>query len=574
MSTIPASSIVSIIPGVVSAGGSALVLNGLVLTKNTRVPIGTVQSFADLLSVSSFFGPTSDERNFAAVYFNGFINSTKLPGSILFTQYPETAVAAYLRGGNAGALGLDAIKAMSGSLTVTVDGYPHTTASVSLSAATSFSAAAALIDAALDDPTECSFTATISGTTMTVSAVASGTLAVGQTISGVDVTVGSIITALGTGTGLTGTYTLSASSTVGTGEAMLAKATSPVVSYDSVSGAFVVTSGITGVASLAAFATGTLAAPLLLTSATGAVLSQGAAATTPGAFMDSIIQITQNWAAFTTIFNPDVSGNTNKLAFAAWNNDQNKRYAYVCLDLDQSPVAATPAASSLGYLIGTSGNNYSGTCVISSPSDMLHHAFVLGFTASIDFDAREGRATLAFKSQEGLTAGISTLQSAENLIANGYNFYGAYATANQDFLFMYPGSISGEFLWYDSYINQIWLNNQLQLALMELLTYLKSIPYNAAGYAMLEAACMDPINQAIRFGAIRAGVTLSQAQIAEINNAAGKSINEVLSQRGWYLLIEDATPQVRAARQSPPMTLWYLDGQSIQKIEMSSLNVQ
>ena len=59
-----------------------------------------------------------------------------------------------------------------------------------------------------------SFTASISGTTMTVTAVGSGTIAVGQVITGTGVTAGTVITALGTGTGGTGTYTVSASQTV------------------------------------------------------------------------------------------------------------------------------------------------------------------------------------------------------------------------------------------------------------------------------------------------------------------------------------------------------------------------
>lgn len=63
-------------------------------------------------------------------------------------------------------------------------------------------------------------TATISGTTMTVSGVTSGTLHVGQTVQGAGVTLGTIITALGTGTGGAGTYTLSVASTVGTGVTM------------------------------------------------------------------------------------------------------------------------------------------------------------------------------------------------------------------------------------------------------------------------------------------------------------------------------------------------------------------
>lgn len=66
-----------------------------------------------------------------------------------------------------------------------------------------------------------SFTGAISGTTLTVSAVTSGSLAVGQTISDAvgGVLAGTTITALGTGTGGTGTYTVSTSQTVA-GESM------------------------------------------------------------------------------------------------------------------------------------------------------------------------------------------------------------------------------------------------------------------------------------------------------------------------------------------------------------------
>ena len=57
-------------------------------------------------------------------------------------------------------------------------------------------------------------TGSISGTTLTVTAVTSGTLYVGQTIQGTGVTALTIITALGTGSGGTGTYTISTSQTV------------------------------------------------------------------------------------------------------------------------------------------------------------------------------------------------------------------------------------------------------------------------------------------------------------------------------------------------------------------------
>lgn len=57
-------------------------------------------------------------------------------------------------------------------------------------------------------------TGAISATTLTVSAVTSGTLTVGSRITGTGVAAGTVISALGTGTGGVGTYTVSISQTV------------------------------------------------------------------------------------------------------------------------------------------------------------------------------------------------------------------------------------------------------------------------------------------------------------------------------------------------------------------------
>jgi hypothetical protein len=58
------------------------------------------------------------------------------------------------------------------------------------------------------------FTGSISGTTLTVTAVTSGSIGIGSVISGTGVTVGTTITGLISGTGSTGTYTVSVSQTV------------------------------------------------------------------------------------------------------------------------------------------------------------------------------------------------------------------------------------------------------------------------------------------------------------------------------------------------------------------------
>lgn len=73
-----------------------------------------------------------------------------------------------------------------------------------------------------------SVTGSIATTVLTVTAVDAGSapLAVGQVISGANVTPGTIITALGTGTGGTGTYTVSISQTAASAN-ITAKGTAP-----------------------------------------------------------------------------------------------------------------------------------------------------------------------------------------------------------------------------------------------------------------------------------------------------------------------------------------------------------
>ena len=497
--SIPASAIVNVVPNVISSGGSALDLNGLILTTSTQIPLGSVLSFPTQLAVASYFGSSSTEAAAATIYFNGFDNSNVKPGALLMAQYNTGSVASYLRGGSVAALTLTQIQALSGSLTISVNGSAKTAASINLSSATSFSNAATIIQAGFTTP------------------------------------------------GFT-------------------------VSYDSVSGAFVFLNSTTGASSTMTVATGTLAASLMLTTATGAVLSQGAVAAVPATFMDGIVALTQNWESFTTLFDPDQgSGSTLKQALANWNAGKGNRYLYVAWDADVTATASTAATTSLGYILSQA--QVSGTAVVWC-ADYTKAVFVLGAIASIDFNQINGRITLAEKSQSGLVADVTSQTAASNLLANGYNFYGSYATANDKFTFFFNGQVCGKFKWIDSYVNQVWLNNGFQLALMSLLTQIKSLPYNPTGYALIRAACMDPINQAVSFGAIRAGVPLASGQAAQVNNAAGQAIDQILSTQGWYLQILPATALVRGARSTPPMTFWYMDGGSVQTISLTSVEVQ
>lgn len=508
--SIPANELVSVLPGVLGAGGAAVALSGLILTANTAVPIGSVQTFATAADVSTFFGPSSDEASLASVYFAGFNNSTQKPGELLLAQYPAAPVAAYNRSGSFAGVTLAQLQAIpSGVLTITVDGVVKTSTAIVLAPATSFSNAATIITAAFTGPS------------------------------------------------------------------------APVVTYDSIRQAFVATSPTTGAASTITFGSGTISTGLKFTQLAGARLSQGSIAYTPAAAMTTYVNANSKWASFMTTFEPLLA---DKIAFGTWTAQQNDRFAYVAWDTDANAIVNgnTTAYGPQAKLLGLSGSiAVSGDPAVAAENGITMTAMVrplaafeMGYAASLDFDATNGRTTAAYRSQGGLVPGVTSASVANNLIANGYNFYGDYATSSQSFQFLQNGQIIGDFKWQDSYFNQIWMNAQFQLDLMNFLASAGSVPYNNFGYAAIETVLLPSINQAINFGAIRTGVALAGNQIVAVNAAAGKKIDTVISSRGWYLDVKDPGAVARAARESPNMTFYYADGGSIQKLELASINIQ
>lgn len=581
---IPASEEVSSIPSVLAAGGNPLSPNAVFLTTDTSIPYGVAQPFPNTTAVGDWFGVNAPESAFAAAYFAGFNGCTALPGNLYFYQYNTAAVAGYLRGGALTNVTLTELQAFSGVLVVSINGEVVTSANINLAAATSFTNAAALITTGLQTVGGI-FSGTCSTTTgsatLDVTAIASGTLHLGDVVVAAGVPVGTTITAVPAGGGV-GNYTMSANATAtNVGESVTVSSTA-VCTYDAQRNAFVITSPTTGAASTLGFASGSLAADILLTAATGAVLSAGAAAASPAGAMNGVVASTQNWVSFTHVFDPDngAPGGAVKLQFAAWTSQQspagNERFIYFAWDKDVIPGSEANDAASFGALVKAAA--YNGTAITWEPGVTqtagLKAAFCCGMTASLDTTATNGRITYKFKSQAGLIPDVTDATTAANLDGNGYNYYAAVATANQTFQYLRQGSMPGVWKWIDPYVNQILMNADFQLALLSYLTSVKSVPYVTIGYSALYSALQDPITKYLNFGAIRAGVPLSAAQVTQVNTAAGVAIDGILSSTGYYLQILPASAQSRGNRSSPPMTFWYTDGGSIHQINMASIDVQ
>ena len=345
--------------------------------------------------------------------------------------------------------------------------------------------------------------------------------------------------------------------------ALAAALASTQCAYSSQTGAFQITSPTTGEASTITYAEeGTLATLLGLTQAKGAVLSQGSDALDVAANMASIRAATENWATFTFLYS---ASDDEMLELSAWASAQGVEYLFVCWSTD-SNLKNQVDTTSIAYKLKEASAG--ATTLIFG--DAKYAAFIMGEAASIDWDRTQGAINFAFKSGDALAPTIDNATEATTLLQKRCNLYGTYATRNDDFVWLYDANMFGDYRYIDPFVNAIWLNNALQVSIMNGLEISPRVPYNEDGYTLIRSWCQDPINRARKNGVIDPGVTLSEAQKAELIREAGLDITSNLQTDGYYLQVIDAGAQVRTTRDTPNVSLWYSYGGSVNRIEMAS----
>jgi hypothetical protein len=196
-----------------------------------------------------------------------------------------------------------------------------------------------------------------------------------------------------------------------------------------------------------------------LTQATGATLSQGAAADTPASAMNNIIAVNRNWASLSYLTEPTL---TQKEGFAAWFSGQNGQYGVVVWDSDVQ-ASVQNATEPFGVVAKT--NNYNALMCIGGdpalgtlgPLVMNTAAFVQGMIASVNYSNTNGSITFSGKSANSaaVVPTCANLQTYENLLANGYSCYGAFASRNQGFTFFSNGNMPGSVPWSNLFFDQI-----------------------------------------------------------------------------------------------------------------------
>ena len=488
LASIPASEIVTVLPSVLGAGGTAMALNAVIISDDVKF---VAKEYSNADAVGNDYGTTSDKYKFAQIYFNGFTGSTVKPSALFISKYSAVDSAAKLTGASLRSMSLDQLKAITGAISVTIDGV-LATGTIDLSTATSFSNAATLIATAL----------------------------------------------------------------------------TAAVTFDTQLQSFVIASGTTGATSSISFATGAAAEALVLTELTGAQLDNVTTVDTATTAMKRLTNYTLNLSTIVAETSTALTDDIQK-EIATWVSLQNHRYWLVKYGEEPTALIANNTTNFAGWV--AENNVADVTCVYGT---LEHAALCAGYAASLNFSELNGRTTMDFRSTSTLAPSVTDVDDANALESNGYAYYGAFATANDRFIFLRNSIVSGEFKWVDAYLNQIYFNSQLQLAQITGLVANKSIPYNEVGKSKVRASAQDPINEMLNFGGIQTGVALSEQQKSIINNEAGVDAATIVFNQGYYLMIRDATAQVRAVRGSFPIKLWYTDGGSVHSINIASINVQ
>ncbi|WP_432323466.1 DUF3383 domain-containing protein [Yersinia enterocolitica] len=490
--TIPLSTDFSITPNVVTPAGSAVDANGLMLTDNELIPVGTVASFFTAADISALTGSNSKEFLAAQQYFNGYDNSSVIPGELLMYRVVTADVAGYLLSGNLKGIPLSTLKAITaGTITLFVDGVSTTSTSIDLSTATSFSDIASKLE-------------------------------------------------------------------VGIG------ATKVEVEWLPLANRFIIRSATTGDDSEVSFAiSGALATGLLLTQDKAAIVSPGADVTALTDTMNSIINTNQNWVLFNSLVELT---DDQKQELCAWASASHNRFGYVVHDNTEAGTVANNADCFVQKVVKANGYEN----VFPVYGSYLYSVTAPAYGASVDFARTNGRVSFKFRAFPGIAPNVSDLATAKALKSNGYNFYGSYSLNKTMKQYASDGSITGKFLWLDSFLNQVWINANLVAAYANLFTNNQSFPFNANGYGAVSAATIDVAEQALNFGAIQRGVILDQAQIRIVNNTVGKDISATLYSQGWFLYIPTQTGAARIERDLKGVIFYYVDGQLIQSITMSS----
>ena len=504
---------------------TAKVFAGLALSANPLIPTtNPLLKFTSAAAVETYFGSASTEYQAATKYFASYSSATQVPPYIYFGKYVYQAISPYVFSAafsnptTALANLITFTSGAPGDLTITVDGIPYATSAINLSAATSMSQVASTIQADI----------------WAAHSILNG--------SGLDLTV--------TYSGTTNQFIVTQS---GTG-------TSSTLSFFSSSGS------------------PSLATALQLTSATGAVLSQGEATMTAAQNMLNLqTYFTDQFSIFfVDTLNGTMTGSGGdaiNLAMSAWVSGQvasGNQYAFF-LWSNESNLENSSDTSTIWYQVTQAlyANVAIFDEVIYNTSDRA--AAASGIFASVDLNQANSAITLAFKTQASLLPSVTSTAIATTLDTKEINYYGNIGVSGTttQVNWFYGGYLTGPWAYIDNLVASVWTTVQIQIAIASFFGLVPQIPNDPYGDSQVRALITGVMDGNVTNGIIALGLTFdtatSQALIAQGVNP------QELTNNGYVILKAASSQSQRQARQSAPWSVFYVKASAVQYLPINTI---
>lgn len=290
--------------------------------------------------------------------------------------------------------------------------------------------------------------------------------------------------------------------------AVAAEFAGSTVTYDALTGTFNLVTASTGEAAIAVTST-TLSE--LLGWGAGAILSPGAAVTTPLQALRAAEQVTDSFGSFSF---PGTLALSEVVELAQYNASLNLKYMY--LQSVTPADAQTVSAAVLG--IPSVG------LVLNATAGQYKEALPQAIMAATNYTRRNATVNYMYRQLGALTADVATNADANLYDGLRVSYYGETANAGQKIAFFQRGFLCGgatDALDMNVHANEQWLKAYLTARLLSLQLSLGKIPANNEGRGYVLGQVTDAANLAKFNGTIITGKNITVAQQIAITQISG-----------------------------------------------------
>lgn len=343
--------------------------------------------------------------------------------------------------------------------------------------------------------------------------------------------------------------------------ALAASLSGATVVYSALTQSFIATAPVgTGTSTVGFCPAGTLSTLIKMTTATLAVLSQGAVDQTPAQNWQAVKNITRNWGTGSKLWEVEASPFAESLADCEWFNGQNGAYAYA----PYSSTLATVLAFKAAVVDATYANIFVNYSLYDLPAGEL------GALAAVNYRQTNAVISLTNKSFSGVTPLVTDDDTYDLLVAAKINFYGRFQSRNDEFNFAEEGWLTGQWLYIENLVNNIWVVDQIQIKLAGFLKTSKITPYNSTGYTSLQTVLIGVGELAKVNGVATVGNVFSEAIIQKLQADVGFDLAATLTSQGYYAVITPADYDQRVNREPVDGSFYYTNSGNIGKITINN----